>query len=315
MNWTMAHRTASIAAANLLCRLDMPEDAYVDVFEALRRTGLGVMGKDLPSLFGMYVPAQPGSHPGILLNSIMGEATIRHTAGHELGHAEFGHQRCLADGPDPFSTTPPEKWPDQEKQAEAFAAWFLMPIRLVKTTLLRLGLDVPREAADAYQLSLHLGASYRGTVRHLKNLRMVDGRTAAGWRTVQPARLRARLSGQPEATPSRVWDLGSLTEGGSLAVAQGDRLIVRAPWLGDDPTFTGPDGVEMLATPRALSSGEGAEFDVCGPIGTATPLTLAARAGGERWSVTLLPTPEEHQGLLARPRSRVLVGPAKGATR
>ncbi len=192
MNWTMAHRTASIAAANLLRRLDMAEDSYVDVFEALRRSGLGVLGQDLPSLFGMYFPAQPNGYAGIWLNSTMGEATIRHTAGHELGHAEFGHQRCLADGPEPFSTLPADKWPDQEKQAEAFAAWFLMPIRLVKTTLLRLGLDMPREAAHAYQLSLHLGTSYRGTVRHLQHLRMVDRRTAAGWRTVQPARLRAR---------------------------------------------------------------------------------------------------------------------------
>ena len=315
MNWTMAHRTASIAAANLLRRLGMPEEGYVDVFEALRRTGLGVMGKDLPSLFGMYLPAQADRHAGILLNSTMGEATIRHTAGHELGHAEFGHQRCLADGPDPFSALPAEKWPDQEKQAEAFAAWFLMPIRLVKTTLLRLGLDVPREAADAYQLSLHLGASYLGTVRHLQNLRMVDGRTAAGWRTVQPARLRARVSGQTDATPLRVWDLSSLTEGSSLAIDQGDRLIVRAPWLGDDPTVTGPDSVEMLPTPRALRPGEGAEFDIRGPIGAATPLALAAREGGDTWSVTLLPTPERHQGLLAQPQPRVLVGPTKGASR
>jgi hypothetical protein len=138
---------------------------------------------------------------------------------------------------------PPQKWPDEEKQAEAFAAWFLMPIRLVKATLIRLGLDVPREPMDVYQLSLHLGASYRGTLRHLQNLRMVASAVAGGWARMQPARLRARLSGQADPTPPRVWDLTGLTEGSRLPVEQGDRLIVRAPWLGDEPDFTGPDAV------------------------------------------------------------------------
>jgi Zn-dependent peptidase ImmA (M78 family) len=52
----------------------------------------------MPSLFGVYLPSSSNSHAGIFLNTTMGEATIRHTAAHELGHAEFGHQRCLADG-------------------------------------------------------------------------------------------------------------------------------------------------------------------------------------------------------------------------
>ena len=315
MNWLMAHRTAGIAAATLHRRLDMSEDDYVDVFEALRRTGLLVLGQDLPSLFGMYMPGVPGQHAGILLNSTMSEATIRHTAAHELGHAQFGHQRCLADGPEPFLGVPAEKWPDQEKQAEAFAAWFLMPIRLVKTTLLRLGLDIPREAADIYQLSLHLGASYKGTLRHLRHLKMVDWQTSAGWANVQPARLRARLSAQRDPVPARVWNLTALTEGSRLAVQQGDRLIVRAPWLGPDPEFIGPDAVHMLPVPRAVTPGEGAEFDIYGHIDAESQLSITARDGGDTWSVTLMPTPGERRGLLAHAGHHLLVGPTSGARR
>ena len=68
--------------------------------------GLTVAAQDMPSLFGMYYPPGPNRRGGILLNSTMGEATIRHTASHELGHAELGHERCLAEGLDPFSTVP-----------------------------------------------------------------------------------------------------------------------------------------------------------------------------------------------------------------
>lgn len=315
MNWLVAHRVASIAAANLRRRLDLPEDDYVEVFEGLRRCGLAVMGQDMPSLFGVYLPASPQRPGGICLNTTMGEATIRHTAAHELGHAEFGHQRCLADGPDPFLGMPREKWPDEEKQAEAFAAWFLMPIRLVKATLTRLGLDEPREAMDAYQLSLHLGGSYTGTLRHLKHLRMVHPSIAADWARVQPARLRARLSGQREQTPPRVWDLTGLTEGSRLPVEQGDRLIVRAPWLGENPVLAGPDSVIPLAAPHTLARGDGVELDLAGPIDHESVLQLISRDGTQTWSVTLMPTPDDHRGLIAAARPDVLVGPTSGVRR
>jgi hypothetical protein len=315
VNWLMAHRVAGIAAANLRCRLDLPEDGYVDVFAALARCGLPVLGQDMPSLFGMYCPPGPNRYGGICLNSTMGEATIRHTAAHELGHAELGHDRCLAEGLDPPGTTPAKQWPDEEKQAEAFAAWFLMPIRAVKATLTRLGLDIPREAVDVYQLSLHLGTSYRGTLRHLQHLKMVAPGLAGGWAKVQPARMRARLSGQTDQPPARVWDLTGLTEGSCLPVEQGDRVIVRAPWLGEDPDFSGPAAVTMLADPRAVSPGEGVEFDITGCIDEASTLTATSRDGAQTWSVTLMATPASHRGLIADPRANVLIGPTSGVRR
>jgi hypothetical protein len=311
----VAHRVAGIAAANLRRRLDLPEDRYVDAFAALTRCGLMVTGQDMPSLFGWYFPPQPGRYGGIVLNSRLDEATIRHSAAHELGHAELGHERCLAEGLDPFSGAPPQQWPDEEKQAEAFAAWFLMPIRAVKATLTRLGLEVPREAMDVYQLSLHLGTSYRGTLRHVQHLRMVTSGVARGWARVQPARLRASLSSQTGRPPTRVWDLTSLTEGGHLPVEQGDRLIVRAPWLGESPEFTGPARVTMLADPHTVAPGDGAEFDITGCIDRESMLTVTSGEGNETWSVTLMPTPDDHRGLIAAARTEVLIGPMSGARR
>lgn len=315
MNWLVAHRVAGIAAANLRGRLGLPEDQYVDAFAALDSCGLMVLAEPMPRLFGHYIPPGPKRHGGILLNSTMDEATIRHTAAHELGHAEMQHDRCLAEDFETFAMAGPQQWPDEEKQAEAFAAWFLMPIRAVKTTLTRLGLDVPREAADAYQLSLHLGTSYRGTVRHLVHLRMVAPGVARGWTAIPPARLRARLCGQNRDVPARVWDLTGLTEGGRLPVEPGDRLIVRAPWLGKNPEFTGPDGLTMRTDPHALALGEGVEFDIEGCIETESTLTVTSRSRRETWSITLMPTPVQHQGQIASARATRLVGARSGARR
>lgn len=302
MNWRMAHRVAAIAASNLRRTLDLPEDTYVDAMTALRRCGLTVMAQPMPSLFGAYVPAGPGRHGGILLNSrARDEATFRHTGAHELGHFALKHGKCLSEDLDDFTLDRSRRWSDEEKQAEAFAAWLLMPIRAVKATLTRLGLDVPREAMDAYQLSLHLGTSYHGTIRHLKHLGMVAAGVADGWRAIPPARLRARACGRRHDVPARVWDLSALTEGSRLPVQVGDRLIVRAPWLGDDPTVSGPDTVVVRTDAAAVAVGDGVELDVVGHVDVDTMLTLTSRSDTQSWSVTLMATPRDHQGLIAGP--------------
>ena len=184
-----------------------------------------------------------------------------------------------------------------------------MPIRAVKTVLTRLGLDRPREATDVYQLSLHLGTSYRGTLRHLVNLRMLAPGVAKTWASIPPARLRAMICGQRHDLPARVWELTTLSDGSRLAVEVGDRLILRAPWLGNTPRLLGPDTVRMRDEPTALVAGEGAEFDVERHLDAEVTLTVGSTSGGDAWSVTLLATPRGHEGLIgtARPARAAVV--------
>lgn len=308
MNWTVAHRMAAIAASNLRNRLGLAEDGFVDVFAALRASGLTVVGRPMSELFGMYLPSQPGRDTGILLNSRMSETTIRHSAAHELGHAEMGHTACVAEDLDSLA---PAQWTDDEKQAEAFAAWFLMPVAAVKSNLSRLGLDTPRQAMDAYQLSLHLGTSYRGTVRHLMHLRMLPRPVGNGWVNVSPARLRAQLCGGPTDLPARVWDLSGLTGDTRLPIERGDRLILRAPWLNAESAFTAPDGVVLRAQPLTITGGDVAEFDIDDDIDTEFALTMTASGRSDPWSVTLMPTPRSHLGLIADGRGPLRIGPAR----
>ena len=64
--------------------------------------------------------------------------------------------------------------PDEEKLAEAFAAWFLMPLPAVASAMRRMGISRPRGPEDVHQIACWLGTSFAGTARHLVNLQLAD---------------------------------------------------------------------------------------------------------------------------------------------
>lgn len=295
MSWQTAHRVAGIAATHLQRDLGLPDGEYVDVMAAMASTDLAVMAQPMPRLFGVYLPPTSERNGGILLNSGLDEATIRHTAAHEWGHHTLGHGRCFGEDLDPLVSSS-RVWTAEEKQAEAFAAWFLMPIKAVKRGLARLGIDRPGCAADAYQLSLHLGTSLRGTIRHLTNLGLVAPDVARGWTTVPPARLRAQLCGGRGDLPARVWDLGAAACGSRLHVHVGDRLLVRGAWLAESDVA--PAGVEVSDSPASTLDGPGLQFDIRGRLDTESVVEVKSAVDGSTWSVALAPTPTPHRGLL-----------------
>lgn len=301
MDWLTAHRIAGIAATNLHQDLRLPDDEYVEILSAIARVDLEVMAQPMPRLFGVYLPPSPRHGGGILLNSRLDEATIRHTAAHEWGHHALRHDSCLSEDLDPLASSS-RVWTAAEKQAEAFAAWFLMPIKAVKRGLARIGTERPRSAADAYQLSLHLGTSLRGTIRHLTHLRMVTPGTARSWAAATPARLRAQLCGDRRDVPPRVWDLGAAAHGSRVHVQVGDRLLVRGPWVGE-PDVTAPTGVEVHASTAAPTlDGPSLQLDLRAPLEAESVVEVRSAVDGSTWSVKLTETPTPHHGLLSTDR-------------
>ena len=300
MNWLTAHRIAGIAATHLHRDLGLTDGEYVDVLAAMASADLTVMGQPMPRLFGVYLPATPHQIGGILLNSSLDEATIRHTAAHEWGHYAMGHGRCFGEDLDPLNSSS-RVWTAEEKQAEAFAAWFLMPIKSVKQGLARLGVDRPRTAADAYQLSLHLGTSLRGTIRHLTHLRMAAAHVARGWAAVAPARLRAQLCGDRHDVPARVWDLGAAAHGSRLHTQVGDRLLIKGSWVTESDVAV-PAGVEVSHSSVSPVDGPGLQLDVRAPLVAESVVEVKSAIDGSIWSVTLTPTPTPHRGLLSADR-------------
>jgi hypothetical protein len=211
----------------------------VDVFEAIRVSQTFLMFRPMPRLFGAYL-AEYGSASGIIINSGLPRGARRHTAAHELGHAQLKHRTSVDDGGtidtvfgDDTEAIPPashrRRWTDQEKVAEAFASWFLMPRRVVRNALKVLGTSKPSSAADVYQLSLLLGTSYRTTLRHLVNIKLATPASVNNWAAVAPSRLKAQLDSYAPTPKSRRPDVYQIIEGyGSLvlSVEPSDRLIV-----------------------------------------------------------------------------------------
>lgn len=237
MTWQTANRVAAIAAAQACDELGIDTDlGPIDVGAAIDRAGVALIYRPLPSLFGVYLRG-PSMSPGILVNSSMIRAVRRHTAAHELGHHLFGHQSSIDSGADadnpsaPLYSMRPGGWPDEEKLAESFASWFLMPRRAVAAVLTDMGVGTPQTAAQVYQLALRLGTTFAATVRHLGVLKVINQAQSRTWSNVAPARLKRELAGDllPSTRGIDVWDIATAPAWTPAAVASpGDIVVIPA---------------------------------------------------------------------------------------
>lgn len=291
MRWDVAHRVASIAAVHAHRDYGIDRSKYVDVFAAIEVAGIDCMAQPLPRLLGMYVAPQDDG-PAILVNSGQDEIGIRHSAGHELGHHVLGHTSRWDE--DPFTRWGNGTWPDEEKTAEAFAAWFLMPPAAVRDALRLAGVQALRDGADVYQTARWLGTSYAGTVRHLVNVRMASQQQANAWSRVPPASLRRAAQGPADDPPNHVWVLRSCADGATAHVAAGDRLHLLLPAV---TQIAVPAGITCLRDPeeRQLpgtgNSSVGTLLQVTGEFAAPVALTACLGDTAKLWQVTLAPVP------------------------
>jgi Zn-dependent peptidase ImmA (M78 family) len=292
VDWATVHRVVSIRATQALGDLGVDQSQYVDVMALLARSDLDVIAQPMRRLFGAYLPDPYLS--GVLLNSALDETTLRHAAAHEFGHHVMEHAQCFTEDLESLSinsrgaATP-------ERQAEAFGAWLLMPIRAVRRALRHLGHDVPAGPGDAYQLSLHLGTSYRGTVRHLRNLKMINVAQERAWAAIPPVRLRTQVCNDRHDVPARVWDLRAASAGARLAVRPGDRLLVRGAWVSATPRYRVPDGVV------AVAGADGLQLDVDSLDTDEARVEVVSALDGSTWSVTMFTPVPGGRGRLLDP--------------
>ena len=296
-NWLQAHRVAQLVAIHAQEELGVSREAYVDVFAAIRRADIALMLEALPGHFGTYI-SPVGGGPGILVNSTLSLAAIRHTAAHELGHHQFEHGDSNDLQLDPWESQRPGAWTGPEMSAEAFAAWFLMPRPAVLGGLRLMGVDRPRSALDAYRLAQMLGVSYRGLCRHLANLRLVTASTAQDWAKVRRARLRQALAGPHAATTTRdVHLLDARMSGATVHVPTGDLLVTPAWAAEQHPAAAGAaaslEPVGTRETSHELPFSDQSDTKCWRVTGqTDAPIRLAADnppSGAEEWSVTVRP--------------------------
>lgn len=252
ISWDDAHRRAATLAAQFHADLRIDLRRPVDVFGAAEQLGLVLAFTDLGTTSGIYVPGERSS--GILLHSGQPRTRQRYTAGHELGHHVFGHALDVdADLESALRRDDIDRWPDHEKEAEAFGAWFLMPRRLMRAGLTELGIREVTSPLDVYALSLWLGTSYTATARHLGTTRLVSPQRSDSWARIAPKVIKTSLAGRhvPDDLRNDVWWLDGNADARQLEVRPGDRMVVT---LTETPSSgftwriaTLPEGVHIVA--------------------------------------------------------------------
>ncbi|MEU9213406.1 ImmA/IrrE family metallo-endopeptidase [Streptomyces sp. NPDC048415] len=293
MSWNNAHGAAMIAAAQAHEALGAEVDDYIDVFGALRWAGVEVMGQKMGGLLGLYVDGSQGGVPGCLVNTGLEEVSMRHTAAHELGHHRMGHGTSI-DHQEQSSVRWGEGWPQHEREAEAFASWFLMPRPAARNALARCGLLRPESPLDVYRMARWLGTPYATTVRHLVRVKMIDRSTETVWLKHSPGSIKAELAdGLPIRPQAHVHVLTPAAHDAVLHVTSGDCLLLALPAgrydrLPPGVTRTPPGQMSLLDSAAPEQAGAAWVSEEL-----ATEGTMTADAGGrELFRVILRRTPD-----------------------
>ncbi|MFF2952645.1 ImmA/IrrE family metallo-endopeptidase [Kitasatospora sp. NPDC057965] len=287
----MAHKIAAIASVHAHEDLGLDRSEYIDVFAALHDFGIEALARPMPTLFGVYFSPKDNG-PAVLLNASLDIIQQRHTAAHELGHHVMNHGTSADKELDRARQWGNGAWPEEEKVAEAFAAWFLMPRPAVLAALERSGVLRPRSPVDVYRVARWLGTSYTGTARHLRHLRLASPHQVDAWLKVQPHQLRKQLSDHKPRGNGHVHALGPAAHGSTLRAAAGDVLIVGV--AGAVPDSVPTTGLELLRGPSATELGRSPSRNempaalVTESLSEPTPWTLALPGSPEPFTVTVL---------------------------
>lgn len=283
MSWSSAYGVAMIAAAQAHDALGVTADDYVDVFGALRRVGVEVVGRELGGLLGLYVDRADGG-PACLVNSGLEEAGMRHTAAHELGHHRLGHGTSV-DHQEYASGRWGEGWPQHEREAEAFASWFLMPRPAARTALARCGRSRLESPLDAYRMARWLGTPYATTVRHLVRLKMINRSTEARWLRRSPGSIKEELAGGlPLGPQAHVHVLTPAAHSAVLHATAGDCLLLNVPRSSYDGlpaglTFVPPSSAGQISILGSFT-GSGSDQAVWVTEDLATDVAVSVTVGG-----------------------------------
>jgi len=228
ITWADAHRRAAVLASQLHADLGIDLTKPVDVFSVADELGLVLAFTDLGPTSGIYIPGERSS--GILIHSGHPRTRQRYTVGHELGHHVFGHALERDIDLENNLRRDMHGFSDQEKEAEAFGAWFLMPRRLMRAGLAELGIDTVTTPLDVYGLSLWLGTSYTATARQLGTTRLITSGQADEWARISPKSLKAALAGRyaPDDLRNDVWWLDTESGVHHIVARPGDRLVLTA---------------------------------------------------------------------------------------
>jgi predicted secreted protein len=230
---------ALVAAEQTLTTLGIDQSRPVDPFAAIEALGLDLVIADLDNLLGAVLPH---GHGGVMVTSERGAGVQRYTAAHEIGHWILHQNQLRLDGPTEILGRPTD---ELERQAQLFAAYFLMPPPLMEAAIDRHGLRrFGSEPERVYLISRDLQVSYEAAARRLANMGLLhDADLTSLLKVGRLAAMRRAFGGRrPLRGASDLWSAGAALDQMHLPVREGDDVLVTLPenrttgwqWLDDD---------------------------------------------------------------------------------
>lgn len=151
---------AAREAARTRARLGIGPTSSVCPFDIAARLGVTVRLDAVSSLEGMYSPEPKKT---VVLGTERPWGRIRHTCGHEIGHAVFGHGTRF----DELCDGPRRMWSPEEYLADRFSTALLMPKLAVADALRRRGWDAATlTEVQVFVLAQDFGVGYISFVSH-----------------------------------------------------------------------------------------------------------------------------------------------------
>jgi Zn-dependent peptidase ImmA (M78 family) len=238
------HRDALGKATECQEELGLDPFSRVDIFACFPALGMKLMFQPLRSCAALYIPTGPyGGKAGALVNSQHPLSLQRYSASHEMGHHRFDHGPRIDRESEMRLQTRAVAL--EERLAEAFAAWFLMPPELSDVIFEDiLQIDRARSPQEVYQAALRFGSSYTACCVHLPSLKRLGRSESEAFAKIELKKLKQELSDTPPLGGWRndVWRLSETDLGKSLLARAGDRLI-----------FTTGEGFEPDALPEGAT--------------------------------------------------------------
>jgi Zn-dependent peptidase ImmA (M78 family) len=171
----------------------------------------------VPSLEGLYLNEEEAIRICVCAHRPSGRQ--RFTAAHEFGHHVLGHGSRIDAGFDLENSVPSAI---EEKSADVFARYLLMPRRAVDRAFYLRGLNASSpDPYDIYRVAAWLGVGYETLVHQMAaTLGLIDGSVATALKKCRVADLKRFAATVP--TKNDVWMLDKLWAGRTVHVQIGD---------------------------------------------------------------------------------------------
>lgn len=217
---------ALVAAADTLRLLNVEQDRPIDPFAAIDALGLDLVIAKLDNLLGAVLPHGNG---GVLVTSQRPIGVQRYTAAHEIGHWVMHSAELRLDDANDVLGTPST---ELERQAQLFAAYFLMPPPVMEAAVTRYGLIRGRVRPEqVYLVSRDVDVSYEAAIRRLATMDVIDSADISAFLKIGRLNaLKGAFDGhRPVDGNAEMWSVDATLDQVDLPVREGDDVLIMLP--------------------------------------------------------------------------------------